>query len=112
MLHITIKKLREEKQMTQQEFSKLLGVSPSTVGMYEQGRRAPDKEILLKIAKIFNVTTDYLLGNSEYPYAQGLIEEVLNNLKAKGYDVDDLTVEEIADLLEKGLKLDEMFKSK
>lgn len=39
---IALKKLREEKRMTQAELSKALEISPSAIGMYEQGRRVPD----------------------------------------------------------------------
>ena len=60
-----IKKHRVLKELTQKELADLLDVSPSTVGMYEQNRRIPDAEILVKISNIFNVTVDYLLGNSD-----------------------------------------------
>ncbi len=59
-----LKKLREEKGLTQSELGKELGISPSTVGMYEQGRRVPDVPILKKMSAFFNVSIDYLLGNS------------------------------------------------
>lgn len=59
---LPLKKLREKEKMTQVELSKKLNVSPSTIGMYETGRREPDYENLKRIAEIFNVSTDYLLG--------------------------------------------------
>ena len=62
-----LKKLRKNKGITQAELGKVLGVSPSTIGMYEQGRRTPDKNSLLALARFFNVTTDYLLGNDAAP---------------------------------------------
>lgn len=58
-----LKKLREEKGLTQSELGKELGISPSTVGMYEQGRRVPDVPILKKMSAFFNVSIDYLLEN-------------------------------------------------
>ena len=58
-----LKKLREEKGLTQSELGKELGISPSTVGMYEQGRRVPDVQILKKMSAFFNVSIDYLLEN-------------------------------------------------
>ncbi|MCR2043229.1 helix-turn-helix domain-containing protein [Anaerosalibacter massiliensis] len=60
-----IKEERTLKQMTQKELSKFLGVSPSTVGMYEQNRRQPDSETIIKLSEIFNVSTDYLLGRTD-----------------------------------------------
>lgn len=61
---IALKRLREEKRMTQAELSKALEISPSAIGMYEQGRRVPDVSTLKKISAYFNVSIDYLLGNS------------------------------------------------
>ena len=58
-----LKKLREEKGLTQSELGKESGISPSTVGMYEQGRRVPDVPILKKMSAFFNVSIDYLLEN-------------------------------------------------
>lgn len=58
-----LKKMREEKGLTQSELGKKLGISPSTVGMYEQGRRVPDVPILKKMSAFFNVSIDYLLEN-------------------------------------------------
>lgn len=63
MMKIPLKDLRERRDITQGELAKILEVSPSTVGMWEQGRRQPDYDMLVKIAAFFGVTTDYLLGN-------------------------------------------------
>ncbi len=60
-----IRKLRKEKGMTQKELGNILGVSISTVGMYEAGKRMPAPETIGKIADYFSADTDYLLGRSE-----------------------------------------------
>lgn len=57
--------LRLSKGMTQGELAKELGLSPSSIGMYEQGRRKPSFELLEKISDYFNVDMDYLMGRSE-----------------------------------------------
>lgn len=54
-------RLLRGNRMTQRELAKLLGVSASAVGMYEQNRREPDLETLQKLAKIFNTSLDNLL---------------------------------------------------
>lgn len=59
-----LKKLRTDNRMTQQELAKILKISSSTIGMYEQNRRSPDIETLKKIAQYFNVSIDYLVDNS------------------------------------------------
>ncbi len=59
----TLKKLRREKNLSQKELGNKLGLAESTIGMYEQGKRQPDYETLLKIADFFEVSLDFLLGN-------------------------------------------------
>lgn len=71
-----IRELRKKSGFTQSELAKKLGVSPSTVGMYEQGRREPDNKILLCLCKIFGTTTDYLLGKSDKSYMENCNREV------------------------------------
>lgn len=58
------KQLRIASGLTQAEFSKRIGISRSTIGMYETGAREPDFETLEKIADFFNVDVDYLLGRT------------------------------------------------
>ena len=59
---VRLKALRMEKGYTQRTLAEKLGISPSAVGMYEQGRREPDNEILSKLCYILETTTDNLLG--------------------------------------------------
>ncbi len=81
MLGDKIKELRENKNLTQSQLSKILGVSPSTIGMWEQNRRSPDNESLKKIADLFDVSIDSLLGRSEYVYYNSLTKD--SNLQSK-----------------------------
>lgn len=57
-----IKELREENNLTQAKMAKLLGYTQAAIGKWEKGTRSPDLDDLVKIAKTFGVTTDYLLG--------------------------------------------------
>lgn len=66
-LKVSLKDLRIARGLTQIELSKDLQISASTIGMYEQGRREPDLSTLIKIARYFHVTTDYLLGLDDSP---------------------------------------------
>lgn len=65
MIGTRIVKLRKNRGMTQQELGKILGVSPSTIGMYEQNRRNPGSKMLAAIAEVFGVSTDFLLDESD-----------------------------------------------
>ncbi len=60
-----IKELRTERHMTQIEFAERLGVTKSAISSYENGSRLPSYDILLKMARIFKVSTDTLLGNAD-----------------------------------------------
>ncbi len=57
-----IKSVRESKNMTQKECADLLGVTLRAWQTYEQGVSEPKHELLFKIADMFNVSIDYLLG--------------------------------------------------
>lgn len=60
------KELRVNHNLSQQELASQLGISKSSVNMYERGEREPGLVTLEKIADYFNVDMDYLLGNSVY----------------------------------------------
>lgn len=60
-----LKYLRERDKMYQSELAEKLNLAPSSISMYERGDRDPDTSTLSKIAEIFNVTTDYLLGRTD-----------------------------------------------
>ena len=53
--------LRSSKGLNQKQLAEKLNISPSAIGMYEQGRREPSLDRLVAIAGVFEVSTDYLL---------------------------------------------------
>lgn len=57
-----LKYLRMRSGLSQRDLASRLGISPSTVGMYEAGRREPDFETEEKIADFFNVDLNTLRG--------------------------------------------------
>lgn len=59
-----IKDLREENGLTQEDLAKKLGISKSTIGMYETNKRKPDTTTKEALADLFNVDMDYLYGRS------------------------------------------------
>lgn len=61
-----IKELRESENLTQQDFAKEFKISKQTVSNYENNERTPDVTLMLDIAHHFNVSMDYLTGNSDY----------------------------------------------
>jgi transcriptional regulator with XRE-family HTH domain len=62
MIGQRIRDLRKQKRMSQTELAKSAGVSQTTVTAWETGKAEPSSSAVAKLADIFNVTTDYLLG--------------------------------------------------
>ncbi|MCJ8173993.1 helix-turn-helix transcriptional regulator [Clostridium botulinum] len=63
-----LKELREEKELTQEELGKLLSVSRQTVSGYEAEIIEPNINNLVRLADIFSVSLDYLLGRTKERY--------------------------------------------
>jgi transcriptional regulator with XRE-family HTH domain len=59
---IRLKGLRNEKKLSQLQLSERLGITKSMVSAYETSMRYPSFDVLIKISKIFRVSTDFLLG--------------------------------------------------
>ena len=57
-----LKTLRLRENLTQAQLAQKLGLTKSVISAYETGLRLPSYDILIHIAKIFSVSTDYLLG--------------------------------------------------
>ena len=83
-----LKTLRLREDMTQAQLAQKLSLTKSVISAYETGLRLPSYDVLIQIAKIFNVTTDYLLG-LERKYELDLsgltqeeIDALLNLIKA------------------------------
>lgn len=64
-LYKRIKLLRKEKQMKQVEAAERLGISVTSYCRYERGEREPDAPILWRMADLFGVSIDYLIGRSD-----------------------------------------------
>ena len=54
--------LRKEQNFSMKQLGEIIGVSESTISLYENGHRQPDFNTLIKLADYFNVTIDYLIG--------------------------------------------------
>lgn len=85
-----LKKLRKQMGLNQTQLAKRIGVSKSLVSYYENQDRSPSPEILIKLSKIFHVSTDYLLGLES--------EQVLNvsNLSEDDIEFVKLTIEKLS----------------
>lgn len=107
-----LKKLREQKKLNQTELANLLEVSNGSISKWERGDRQPDYETLERIADIFNVTIDYLLGRSDVKYKSDdsqmsfstpqealsfiLKQDMIANFG--GYDLENMSDDEIMEM--------------
>lgn len=85
-----LRKLRLENKMTMEELGRKLGVNKSRISMWENKGTMPKKDILIKIAKLYNVSVDYILGNtgSHTPVINPIIVNINRGLEK--LDDDDL----------------------
>ena len=108
-----LRQMRKKMGITQAKLAKKLKVSPSTIGMYEQGRREPDAEMLVKMAKFFDVSVDYLVGVSkchknisnidELAEQIGIILKEQYGLKISDESVNSNKIEEIVEAIRQGI---------
>lgn len=104
-----LKKLRQDNNMTQDELAKKIDTSRSNIANYENGKNMPSVDILEKLSKLFDCTTDYLLGKSDIRNPEKTQEDPLGLAKI-GFSMENYTPltekqkEQIRDLLEIILK--------
>ena len=70
MIYKRIRDLREDKDITQTEISKILNCSQQVYSNYELGQRDIPTYILIELSKFYNVSVDYILGITDNPKIQ------------------------------------------
>lgn len=108
-----LKRLRKEKDIVMEDMAEDLNTTQATISRYERGKRKPDIVFLNLVADYFDVSTDYLLGktdeeNPKYKNTDKFITIVRKKVEEYGYDISDKTDDEIAKMIVKSLKLDEI----
>ena len=88
--------LLDENNMKQTELAKKVGISNVTICRYLTAERIPRLDVVIKIASLFNVSVDYLLGLSN--------DKVINDSE-DNYDFNILTIIDKLYSLEKGVNL-------
>ena len=74
-----LKELREERGLSQQKLAEILNTSQQTIFKYEKTLVEPDIETLISMADFFEVSVDYLIGNSDIRAKNCRYEEVRLN---------------------------------
>lgn len=93
--------LMKENKLNAKEFALKVGVSQGNITDWKTGRAKPSTEALLKIAKAYNISVDYLLGNSDYKNKDDYFDRNMKDI------VDTLDKIELFDLklVNEGLKI-------
>ena len=105
-----LKSLRKEQNLTQQKIAEKLNISRGSYAQWEAQRTQPSSKSLETLANFFNVSTDYLLGNTDNKNSTKFeddLEESLNTARAfSGKPISDHDREVMREILT------EMFKDK
>lgn len=72
MFHTRLNEIRKKKGITAQQMADALHINIRSYRAYESADRSPNLEILVKIADILNVSTDYLLCRDEFLHSHGV----------------------------------------
>ncbi|MBP0981937.1 MAG: helix-turn-helix transcriptional regulator [Oscillospiraceae bacterium] len=67
MIYRRLKDLREDKDLTQQKMADMLKISRSAYSAYENGANAVPIDVLIRLAKFYNTSVDYLLEQTDDP---------------------------------------------
>jgi transcriptional regulator with XRE-family HTH domain len=81
--------LRTENRYTQETLGEKLGVSPKTIGTWERGTREPPMKAIDALAKLFDVSADYLMGRSDKRHYYSLTEKDDKQIDEKIKDIMD-----------------------
>ncbi len=91
-----IKKLREDKDMSQVELGRLVNMGNTTISQWESDKRSPDIATVKRLSDIFGVSSDYLLGRTDDRNSRELPDTVAPYLP-EGFD--ELTPEAKEEIL-------------
>ena len=74
-----LRDLREDKDLSQKEIAKIIGMSQTGYSKYETGENDIPTQILIKLADFYKTSTDYILGRTNvtkpYPANQRLLKQ-------------------------------------
>lgn len=94
-----VKRLMERDNISQKELAKLSGISEASVSRYLSGDLRPRMDILANIAKVFNVSTSYLVGEIDNAVQPDAYEETLCVVTRNKSKLDDAQKAEIIKVL-------------
>lgn len=97
---IKLKKLRTEKKLSQKDIAEYLGITQQAYANYERQARQADYDTLKKLSNFFDVSVDYLLGQTDAPQTLSLDEQMEGIEFALYGEMKDLTDEQKQEILD------------
>ena len=95
-----LKTLRKSKGLSMKELGSIFGLAESTISLYENGKRQPDKETILKFADYFGVSVDYLLGRDDAPISADDLSDGEKQLVSLIKQLTDEETEELSNFVD------------
>lgn len=99
-----LKELRTENGKLQREIAEYLGIDRTTYGKYETGASEPDFETLSRIADLYKVSVDYLLGRTEEKNPTTNEDRGIEDIKAALFGGDTEVTDEMWEELQEFIK--------
>lgn len=98
-LSVRLKQLRLDKQLRQEQVARLVGVSKGAISAYETDIRQPSYEVLIRLANLYRVSVDYLLGRTDdrtldisglTTHEAAMISELVASMTLKNQKLEEL----------------------
>lgn len=97
-LSVRLRQLRLDKRLRQDQVARLIGVSKGAVSAYENDIRQPSYDVLIRLANLYRVSTDYLLGRTDdrtldisglSAHEAAMISELVSSMTAKNQRMEE-----------------------
>lgn len=98
-LSVRLRQLRLDKRLRQDQVARLVGVSKGAISAYETDIRQPSYDVLIRLANLYRVSTDYLLGRTDdrtldisglTASEAAMISELVASMTAKNQKIEEL----------------------
>lgn len=98
-LSVRLRQLRLDKRLRQDQVARLVGVSKGAISAYETDIRQPSYDVLIRLANLYRVSTDYLLGRTDdrtldisglTASEAAMISELVASMTAKNQKMEEL----------------------
>lgn len=93
-----LKELRKKNNLTQQELADKVGTNRVNVTKWETGRTEPTLESIIKLAHIFEISVDYLLGNTDIHYPNFLTDSKTYKEKIPQEEIEKEITKQLGDI--------------